>query len=158
MRNHLLDLRFYRPQRWQLLLRLQNWSEAVLIVCLLCMAFVPQAVRSDDQKHLHYQHLAAQSVQTSLIKNGPAISSNQATHDGHHHHHDDELGNQLEWNSPHGHDHNPFDHSHETQHLLPIFVVVGLTPTRHWLANAEPFLPPNSIDPHYRPPTGSLVL
>jgi len=107
---------------------------------------------------MRYHHLSAQSVKTTLTDNVTAIDSDQAIHDGHNHHHNDELGDPLQWNSSHGHDHNPFDHSHETQHLPPIFVVVGLTPTRHWLANAEPFLPPDSIDPHYRPPTGSLVL
>lgn len=145
-----------RPKRRQLRYS-SNWRVCISILCCLFgMSFLQPTTTANASVDLTPQQFSEYG-NVQVLGDAVFVFSD---HQGRGHSHDDDfLNSQLEFGSPHGHghDHNPFDHSHETQHLPPSFVLTGLKPTRHWLALAEPLVPPTTLDSLYRPPTGLLA-
>ena len=119
------------------------WLLSVLVVCLLAMSLERHDLKPNPHDRLLYQPLVDRTT-----------SSEQHGH-GHDHGHDHDSDTHLDTVSSHSHSHNPFDHSHETQHLPPSFVLAGLKPIEGWRLAAEPLAPLNARDTIYRPPTGS---
>lgn len=144
------------PKRRQLKYS-SNWLVCISILCcLLGMSFLQPTTTANASVDLMLQQFSDHD-NAQVLGDAVIVLSD---HQGHSHSHEDDfLNSQLEFGSPHGHghDHNPFDHSHETQHLPPSFVLTGLKPTRNWLALTEALVPPTTLDSLYRPPTGLLA-
>lgn len=137
--------------------RMRDLLIALLIFSLLILTSLPKTASADGAHAAAHQQL---SVVTDSAINSLSL-------EGHDHQHEDEADRNTDdnpqnlsqnQNQNQSHSHNPFDHSHETQHLPPRFVVSSLEASQIWLASIHSRPPMVARERLDRPPTRLIAI